>query len=74
MPKIAVIHIQNIAAGPPVQIARATPPIFPVPIAPDIAVVNASNAVVSPSASDLIFFPETRPHALPKNLNCGKPR
>ena len=41
MPKIAVIHIQNIAAGPPVHIARATPPIFPVPTAPDIAVVSA---------------------------------
>ena len=41
MPNIAVIHIQNIAAGPPVHIANATPPIFPVPTAPDIAVVSA---------------------------------
>ena len=41
MPKIAVIHIQNIAAGPPVHIANATPPMFPVPTAPDIAVVRA---------------------------------
>ena len=69
IPKIAVIHIQNIAAGPPVHIAKATPPIFPVPTAPDIAVVRASKAVVSPSASDLVFFPDTSFHALPKNLN-----
>ena len=41
MPNIAVIHIQKIAAGPPVHIAKATPPIFPVPTAPDIAVVRA---------------------------------
>ncbi len=45
IPKIAVIHIQNIAAGPPVHIANATPPIFPVPTAPDIAVVSAWNPV-----------------------------
>ena len=48
IPKIAVIHIQNIAAGPPIHIAKATPPILPVPTAPDIAVVKASNGVVSP--------------------------
>ena len=51
IPKIAVIHIQNIAAGPPIHIARATPPMFPVPTAPDIAVVKASKGEVSPSAS-----------------------
>ena len=51
IPKIAVIHIQNIAAGPPVHIANATPPIFPVPTAPDMAVVRASKPEVSPSAS-----------------------
>ena len=41
IPKMAVIHIQKIAAGPPVHIANATPPILPVPTAPDIAVVSA---------------------------------
>ena len=69
MPNIAVIHIQNIAAGPPVQIAKATPPILPVPTAPDIAVVSASKAVVSPSESVFLFFPETKCQAFPKNLN-----
>ena len=74
IPKIAVIHIQNIAAGPPVHIANATPPILPVPTAPDIAVVSASKAVVSPSASDLVFLPDTSFQALPKNLNWGNPK
>ena len=74
IPNIAVIHIQKIAAGPPVHIAKATPPILPVPTAPDIAVVNASKPVVSPPELDLVPFPETSPQAFPKNLNCGKPR
>ena len=59
IPKIAVIHIQKIAAGPPIQIANATPPIFPVPTAPDIAVVRASKGVVSPLASSLVYLPVT---------------
>ncbi|GIS22568.1 MAG: hypothetical protein CM15mP123_04700 [Gammaproteobacteria bacterium] len=41
MPKKAVIHIQNNAAGPPIKIAIATPPIFPVPTVPDRAVLRA---------------------------------
>ena len=41
IPKKAVIHIQKIAAGPPKKIANATPPIFPVPMVPDKAVVKA---------------------------------
>ena len=59
IPKIAVIHIQKIAAGPPIQIAKATPPMFPVPTAPDIAVVSASNGVVSPSDSSFAYLPVT---------------
>ena len=69
IPKIAVIHIQKIAAGPPIQIAKATPPIFPVPTAPDIAVVKASKGVVSPSASSFAYFPVTILHPWAKNLN-----
>ena len=42
IPKKAVTHIQNIAAGPPRKIARATPPILPVPTVPDNAVVKAT--------------------------------
>ena len=41
MPKKAVTHIQKMAAGPPRKIAKATPPMFPVPTVPDNAVVNA---------------------------------
>ena len=69
IPKIAVIHIQNIAAGPPVHIASATPPIFPVPTAPDIAVVSAWNPVVSPSDSEVLALPDTIFKALLKYLN-----
>ena len=62
MPNIAVTHIQKIAAGPPTQIAKATPPIFPVPTAPDIAVVKASNGLVSPLVSSFTYLPVTILH------------
>ena len=41
IPKKAVIHIQNKAAGPPKCSAKATPLIFPVPTVPDNAVDKA---------------------------------
>ena len=41
IPRKAVSHIQNKAAGPPIKIAIATPPIFPVPTVPDKAVLKA---------------------------------
>ena len=46
IPKKAVTHIQNNAAGPPMKIAIATPPIFPVPTVPERAVLNAWNGLV----------------------------
>ena len=41
IPKNAVIHIQKIAAGPPRNIANATPPMLPVPTVPESAVERA---------------------------------
>ena len=57
MPKKAVTHIQKIAAGPPRKIAKATPPMFPVPTVPDSAVVKAWKGVVSPFVSSLTYLP-----------------
>ena len=51
-------HPKN-CSRPSIQIAKATPPILPVPTAPDIAVVNASNGDVSPSALSLEYLPVT---------------
>ena len=36
-----LIHIQNIAPGPPIEIATATPAIFPIPTVAERAVVKA---------------------------------
>ena len=33
--------IQKVAPGPPIEIATATPPIFPIPTVPETAVANA---------------------------------
>ena len=41
IPITALIHIQNIAPGPPIEIATATPAIFPIPIVADNAVLKA---------------------------------
>ena len=38
IPKNAIIHIQNIAPGPPTKIAPDAPTIFPVPTCEAIAV------------------------------------
>ena len=54
MPNSPVIHIQNIAPGPPSAIAVATPTIFPVPTVDANAVINAENCEISPSCSDLL--------------------
>ena len=54
IPTKAVAHIQNSAAGPPRKIAKATPPMLPVPTVPDSAVDSASKCDVSPSASDRV--------------------
>ena len=59
IPRNAVIHIQNNAAGPPRKIANATPLMLPVPTVPDSAVVNALKCEVSPGSSLLSYLPVT---------------
>jgi hypothetical protein len=51
IPKIAVIHIQNTAPGPPRITAVATPTILPVPIVAARAVIKAWKWEISPSES-----------------------
>ena len=41
IPIIAVTHIQKIDPGPAIEIARATPAMFPNPIVPEREVVSA---------------------------------
>ena len=41
IPKKPTTHIQNTAPGPPSEIAKATPPIFPSPTVADNAVESA---------------------------------
>ena len=41
IPMRPLIHIQNIAPGPPIEIATATPAIFPIPTVAERAVVKA---------------------------------
>ena len=51
IPKMAVIHIQNTAPGPPVTTAVATPAMLPVPMVADRAVIKAAKWEISPSWS-----------------------
>ena len=41
IPITALTHIQKTAPGPPIEIATATPAIFPIPMVEDKAVVSA---------------------------------
>ena len=68
MPKKPQIHIQNIAPGPPIAIAPATPAKFPVPTVAAKAVNNASYDDVL-FASLLNIGPKKERIALGNNLN-----
>ena len=57
MPKIAVTHIQNMAPGPPICIATATPAILPKPIVPDKAAVRALKWLTSPLSDSFECLP-----------------
>ena len=57
IPNIAVIHIQNIAPGPPEWIATATPAMFPIPTVLANALDNASKCVIWPGSSLESYFP-----------------
>ena len=62
MPKNAIIHIQNIAPGPPMSIAPDAPTMLPVPTCAAMAVVSAWNELMPLSC----FLPKslTSPNAL----------
>ena len=53
IPKKAITHIQNIAPGPPANIAPAAPTILPVPTWAAMAVARAWNELIPCSC----FFP-----------------
>jgi hypothetical protein len=63
---MALIHIQNIAPGPPIAIARPVPANVPTPTLADNAISKVAIGVKvgfnSESSSDFIIF---------LNLNCG---
>ena len=64
IPKIPAKTIQNVAPGPPVAMAIATPEILPNPTVPERAVVNAWKWETCPeplcfSPSNLSYFPAT---------------
>ena len=53
MPSRPARIIQNVAPGPPIETATATPPIFPMPTVPETAVASAWKCVTSPLCSSL---------------------
>ena len=57
IPTMALTHIQNIAPGPPSEIAAATPAIFPIPMVEDNAVVKALKCDISPGSFGLSYLP-----------------
>ena len=77
MPTAAVTHIQKIAPGPPIRMAVATPPMFPLPTVEASAVESAWNDVMAPSlASDPGFataLPSVRRTASGKRRTWTKP-
>jgi len=71
MPKMAVIHIQKIAPGPPSVMAVATPARLPVPTWPDSAVESACQGVMAPSSPCALRPAQTSATAGP-NLRSGR--
>ena len=61
MPKNAATHIQNIAPGPPMAMAVATPAMFPFPSTAQMEAIPAWDDVRFPAPSDLAKdFPMVR--------------
>ena len=48
MPSSPAVINQNVAPGPPVEMATATPAMFPIPTVPETAVASALNCEISP--------------------------
>jgi hypothetical protein len=73
MPTKADIHIQNIAPGPPILIAMATPLIFPKPTVAAIAAESACLEDIWPGTLVSSYFPLTTLMACPKCLKGKNP-
>ena len=73
IPKKAVIHIQNSAAGPPVKMATATPPMLPVPTVPESAEKRAWRGLMSPSPPLDRPLPINSRQPAPRPNICGNP-
>ncbi len=61
--------IQNVAPGPPMDTATATPAMLPRPTVPDTAAVSAWKCVTSPGSSGLSYRPLASARAWAKPLN-----
>jgi hypothetical protein len=66
MPSRPARIIQNVAPGPPMVIATATPAMLPRPTVPDTAVASAWKCDTSPTSSGFVYWPRTSPMACPK--------
>ena len=77
IPKRADSHIQKIAPIPPMAIAVATPPMFPVPTCAATAVASAWKELILLSCFSSFFLkigPKAYLKAKAKCLICGNPR
>ena len=50
MPSSPATMSQNVAPGPPTEMATATPAMLPMPTVPETAVVSALNCDISPGS------------------------
>src|SRR5690606_6931447 len=73
IPTKADTHIQNIAPGPPMLIAKATPLKLPRPTVAATAEDKACREVMSPVALGSSYFPPTTFNAWRKPLKGIKP-
>ena len=51
IPSMALTHIQNIAPGPPMHKAMATPAMLPMPTVDDISLIKACSELICPAPS-----------------------
>ena len=71
MPRMPARIIQNVAPGPPIEMAMATPATLPMPTVPERAVLSAWKWVRSPGASARVYRPRTTFSARPTQRTFG---
>ena len=74
MPSTPAATSQNVAPGPPVEMATATPAMLPMPTVPDTAVVRAWNCDISPGSSGSARRPVITRTAWPNPRTLMNPR